>query len=106
MARIDGCGNFHFFLLVLLPLSRAHLAALGIYTYLGAWNQYLWPLLVTNKTNMRTVQIGIGMLQNADAMEVNMVMAGITILLLPSIVIFFLGQKQILSEAFAGALKG
>jgi sn-glycerol 3-phosphate transport system permease protein len=106
MARIDGCGNFHFFLLVLLPLSRAHLGALGIYTYLGSWNQYLWPLLVTNKTDMRTVQIGIGMLQNAEAMAVNLIMAGITIILLPSILIFFLGQKQILSDAFAGALKG
>jgi sn-glycerol 3-phosphate transport system permease protein len=82
------------------------LGALGIYTYLGAWNQYLWPLLVTNKTNMRTVQIGIGMLQHVEAMEVNMVMAGITIILLPSILIFFLGQKQILSDTFAGALKG
>jgi sn-glycerol 3-phosphate transport system permease protein len=106
MARIDGCGNFHFFLLILLPLSRAHLAALGIYIYLGAWNQYLWPLLVTNKTSMRTVQIGIGMLQNADAVAVNLVMAGITIILLPSILIFFLGQKHILSGIFAGALKG
>jgi sn-glycerol 3-phosphate transport system permease protein len=106
MARIDGCGNFRFFFLVLLPLSKAYLAALGIYTYLGAWNQYLWPLLVTNKTNMRTVQIGMGMLQHAEAMAVNLVMAGITIILLPSILIFFLGQKQIISEAFAGALKG
>jgi sn-glycerol 3-phosphate transport system permease protein len=55
---------------------------------------------------MRTVQIGIGMLQNAEAMAVNLVMAGITVILLPSIFIFFVGQKQILSDAFAGALKG
>jgi sn-glycerol 3-phosphate transport system permease protein len=55
---------------------------------------------------MRTVQIGTGMLQHAEAMAVNLVMAGITIILLPSILIFFPGQKQIISEAFAGALKG
>jgi sn-glycerol 3-phosphate transport system permease protein len=106
MARIDGCNNFRYLFQVLLPLSKGHLGALGIYTYLGAWNQYLWPLLVTNKAKMRTVQIGIGMLQNSEAMAVNMVMAGITIILLPSVIIFFAGQRQILSDTFAGALKG
>jgi sn-glycerol 3-phosphate transport system permease protein len=106
VSRIDGCTNFRFLLQILLPLSKSQLGALGIYAYLGAWNQYLWPLLVTNKNNMRTVQIGISMLKNSEALEINLVMAGVTIILLPSIVIFFVGQKQILSGRFAGALKG
>jgi sn-glycerol 3-phosphate transport system permease protein len=106
VSRIDGCTNFRFLLQILLPLSKSQLGALGIYAYLGAWNQYLWPLLVTNKDTMRTVQIGISMLKNSEALEINLVMAGVTIILLPSIVIFFAGQKQILSGRFAGALKG
>ena len=61
---------------------------------------------MTNKTEMRTVQVGISMLQNSESIAVNMVMAGITIILFPSILIFFIGQKQILSGAFTGALKG
>ena len=106
VSKIDGCNNFRFFLQILLPLSKAKIGALAIYAYLGAWNQYLWPLLVTNRSQMRTVQIGIGMLKNSEALQVNLVMAGVTIILLPSILIFFIGQKQILSGAFSGALKG
>ena len=106
VARLDGCGNLRYLVQLLLPLCKGQLGALGIYTYIGAWNQYLWPLLVTNKTEMRTVQVGISMLQNSEAIAVNMVMAGITIILLPSVFIFFIGQKQILSGAFTGAIKG
>ena len=106
VARMDGCGNFRYLVQLLLPLCRTQLSALGVYTYISAWNQYLWPLLVTNKTNMRTVQVGIGMLQNSEALSVNLVMAGIVVVLLPSVIMFFLGQRQILSGAFAGAIKG
>lgn len=106
VARLDGCSNLRYLAQLLLPLCKGQLGALGIYTYIGAWNQYLWPLLVTNKTEMRTVQVGISMLQNSESIAVNMVMAGITIILFPSILIFFIGQKQILSGAFTGALKG
>lgn len=105
-ARIDGCSNFRYLVQMLIPLSKTQLGALGIYTYIGAWNQYLWPLLITNKANMRTVQIGISMLQNSEALAINMVMAGVTIILLPSIIIFILGQKQIISGTFTGAIKG
>jgi sn-glycerol 3-phosphate transport system permease protein len=106
VSKIDGCTNFRFFLQILMPLSKAQLGALGIYAYLGSWNQYLWPLLVTNRNQMRTVQVGISMLKNSEFMETNLVMAGVTIILLPSILIFFIGQKQILSGAFSGSLKG
>jgi len=106
VSKIDGCTNFRFFLQILMPLSKAQLGALGIYAYLGSWNQYLWPLLVTNRNQMRTVQVGISMLKNSEFMEINLVMAGVTIILLPSVLIFFLGQKQILSGAFSGSLKG
>jgi sn-glycerol 3-phosphate transport system permease protein len=106
VSKIDGCTNFRFFLQILMPLSKAQLGALGIYAYLGSWNQYLWPLLVTNKNQMRTVQVGISMLKNSEFLEINLVMAGVTIILLPSILIFFIGQKQILSGAFSGSLKG
>jgi sn-glycerol 3-phosphate transport system permease protein len=106
VSKIDGCTNFRFFLQILMPLSKTQLGALGIYAYLGSWNQYLWPLLVTNRNQMRTVQVGISMLKNSEFMEINLVMAGVTIILLPSILIFFVGQKQILSGAFSGSLKG
>lgn len=106
VARIEGCGNLRYLFTLLLPLSRSSLGAIGIYTFINSWNSYMWPLLVTNKNEMRTVQVGIGMLQNAESLGYNMIMAGIVIVLIPSILIFVLGQKQILSGTLAGSIKG
>ena len=65
-AEIDGCNSFQYFYRIAMPLTLPALGAAGIQTFLSVWNQYLWPLLVTNTVNCRTVQLGIGMLQNAD----------------------------------------
>ena len=105
-AIIDGCNSFQFFLHVGLPLTVPFLGSLGIYTFLQIWNQYLWPLLVTNSIGMRTVQIGIGMLQNADAMAYGPVMAGTVMILVPSILVFIFGQKTLISGLTAGSVKG
>ena len=105
-AIIDGCNSFQFFLHVGLPLTVPFLGSLGIYTFLQIWNQYLWPLLVTNSIGMRTVQIGIGMLQNADAMAYGPVMAGTIMILVPSILVFIFGQKTLISGLTAGSVKG
>ena len=103
---VDGCNSFLFFWKIGLPLTIPFLGALGVYTFLGIWNQYMWPLLVTNKVHLRTVQIGIGMLQNADGMAYGPVMAATTMILIPSVLIFTLGQKTLLSGLTAGAVKG
>ena len=103
---VDGCNSFLFFWRIGLPLTVPSLGALGVYTFLSVWNQYMWPLLVTNKVTLRTVQIGIGMLQNADGMAYGPVMAATTMILIPSVIIFALGQKTLLSGLTAGAVKG
>lgn len=105
-ATIDGCNSFQFFIRIGLPLTKPSLGSLGIYTFLGVWNQYLWPLLVTNSVEMRTVQIGIGMLQNADANAYGPIMAGTIMILVPSILLFIIGQKSLISGLTAGAVKG
>lgn len=105
-AIIDGCGNFKFFLSIVLPISKPAVGALGVYTFLNTWNQYMWPLLVTNKANMRTVQIGISMLQFAETQSFGMVMSGIVLILIPSILIFIVGQKQLIEGITSGAVKG
>jgi sn-glycerol 3-phosphate transport system permease protein len=103
---IDGCNSFRFLISILIPVSRPAIGSLGIYVFLSTWNQYMWPLLVTNKAEMRTVQIGISMLQSAETQAFGMIIAGIIIILIPSILVFILGQKQLIDGMTSGAVKG
>ena len=105
-AEIDGCNSFQYFIRVAMPLTLPSLGAVGIQTFISVWNQYLWPLLVTNSVECRTVQLGIGMLQNADGQAFGTIMAGTTIVMIPSILVFVLGQKTLVSGLTAGAVKG
>lgn len=105
-ATIDGCGHWRFFLQIVIPLSRPALGTLTVYSFLQAWNMYLWPLLITNKTSMRTVQIGISMLQFEEALSWNLVMAGVIMVLLPTILLLIIGQRQLVKGLMAGAIKG
>jgi len=104
--KIDGCGIGQAFFRLVLPLSRPILATLGIYGFLNAWNMYLWPLLITNTNTMRTVQIGISMLQWEENQSWNLVMTGVTLALVPSILLLAIGLKQLVAGITAGALKG
>lgn len=105
-ARIDGCGHVRYFLNIALPLSRPALATLAVYVFLNTWNMYLWPLLITNEPNMRTVQIGISMLQFEEFTAWNIVLAGVALVLLPSLLIIVIGLKQLIAGLTAGAVKG
>jgi sn-glycerol 3-phosphate transport system permease protein len=93
-ARIDGTGPLQFLTRILVPLARTNLAALFLIEFIYMWNQYLWPLVVTNSYDMRVVQIGIKMLlaSEAQAAEWNVIMAGAIIALLPPLVLLLLLQ--------------
>ncbi|MCR2807675.1 carbohydrate ABC transporter permease [Paenibacillus soyae] len=105
-AKMDGCGHVRHFTRIVLPLSRPALASLAVYAFLNAWNMYLWPLLVTSSDTMRTVQIGISMLQFEEMTSWNLVLAGVTLVLLPSLLLLMLGLKQLVGGLTAGAIKG
>ena len=105
-AEIDGCTTFKFLYTIGVPLIKQSLGALIIYVFLQSWNYYLWPLLVTDSVNMRTVLSGLGMLQGAEATDFRPVMAGAMVILIPSILVFIIGQKQMISGLTAGAVKG
>lgn len=105
-ASIDGCRPFRLFFQVLLPLSKGALASLGVFSMVSAWNQYVWPLIVTDKNEMRTVQVGISMLQGLDFSDYSVVMAGMVLLLIPCLLIFIGGHKFFVTELMAGAIKG
>lgn len=105
-AKIDGCSNLRFIWKILMPLTKSAIGAMAVYTFINAWNMYMWPLLVTGSDKMRTVQIGIGMLDSVDSQSITLMIAGVVMIILPSISIFIVGQKQLIRGMFSGAVKG
>jgi len=104
-AAIDGYGHLRFLLFVVIPLSRPVLASLAVFAFLSAWNQYLWPLLVTNDDNMRTVQIGLAGLRGREIDSFNVVMAGTLIAAMPMFAMLIFFQGQLVRGLTAGAVK-
>jgi len=105
-ARIDGASRRRFLWTIVVPLSRPALATLAIYAFLSSWNQYLWPLLVINSTEMRTVQIGLALLQSQEILSWSLVMAGVILIILPTVVLFVFGYRHVVRGLTAGAVKG
>jgi ABC-type glycerol-3-phosphate transport system permease component len=95
-----------FLLTIAVPLARPALGTLAIYSFLSTYNQYLWPLLVTNNKDMRTVQIGIALLQDQERFLWNVVLAGVVMILIPTIFLFIVGNRQLIRGITAGAVKG
>ncbi|MGQ9910002.1 MAG: carbohydrate ABC transporter permease [Candidatus Flexifilum sp.] len=106
-ALVDGCGRFRYLWSILLPLSRPAIATLAVYTFLNTWNQFYWPLLVTNANEWRTTQVGITIFRSFEGGQIfNTQMAATLIVMLPTLVLLILGQRQLVSGLTAGALKG
>ncbi len=95
-ARVDGAGPIRFFFDILLPLSRTNIAALCVILFIYGWNQYLWPLLITQEKNMTTIVMGIqAMLYVPDAVnEWNITMATAILAMLPPVVVILVLQRQ------------
>src|SRR5690242_6141637 len=94
-SRIDGAGPFRFFKDTLLPLSMTTMAALFVIQFILGWNQYLWPLLITTRDDMQTIQTGIRkMIASSDALtEWPMVMATAVLAMLPPVFVVVVMQK-------------
>lgn len=105
-ATVDGYGHLKFMARVAVPLARPTVAALTVFSFLGAWNQYLWPLLVTRDDRLRTVQIGLKQLRGTSIDEINVTLAGTVLAAAPLVVLLILFQKQLIRGLTAGAVKG
>ena len=105
-AQLDGYGHWRFMTRVVVPLSRPTLAALAVFAFLSAWNQYLWPILVTKDDRLRTVQIGLKQLRNTNLDRLNVLFAGVVIAVIPLAVLLLLFQKHLVRGLTAGAVKG
>lgn len=106
-ARIDGCGEVRVFWDMVLPLAKPGLAVLGIFVFMGQWSAFLWPLIITNSNDMRTLQVGFALLANRE-LRVNFgaLMAAATYMALPMLVVFFAFQRYFLRGITIGGIKG
>lgn len=107
-AMVDGCGNFMFYYKILMPSSYPIIATVFISSFVGTWNAYLWPLLVTNIDSMRTAQVAITMLNISEGSSYGYgaVMAAAIIILVPSVLVFLIFQRKIIGGMMSGAVKG
>jgi len=105
-ALLDGYGHWRFMARVAVPLARPSIAALGVFAFLAAWNQYLWPLVVTGGTTpLDTVQIGLKQLVGQQADQINVALAGAVIAFVPLVILLLVFQKQLVRSLTAGAVK-
>ena len=105
-AIMDGCGKWRFMYKIAIPMAKAPIVSLAITGFIGAYNMYFWPLLVTNKTEMRTVQVGMAMLQSQENLFYGRVLAGAIICALVPTILFLFAQDHIIKGMSAGAVKG
>jgi sn-glycerol 3-phosphate transport system permease protein len=105
-AILDGCGHFRYLWSILLPLSRPALGTLAVYAFLNTYNQYYWPLLVTDSPEWRTTQVGITAFKSSEVTLYNMQMAGTLIVMIPTLLLLVIGQKQLVQGLTSGAVKG
>jgi sn-glycerol 3-phosphate transport system permease protein len=105
-AQLDGYGHLRFMTRVAVPLARPSLAALGVFSFLGAWNQYLWPLVSTGGTTpLNTVQIGLKQLLGTQVTQIPVALAGAVIAFVPLVILLLVFQKQLVRSLTAGAVK-
>ncbi len=105
-ARLDGASRIRFLFQFVVPLSMPAIAAFSVYAFVNAWNQYLWPLIVTQSTEMQTVQIGIGMFRSQnESVSWGVIMAATMIMVSPMLLLFIGTQKQFVRGMTMGGLK-
>lgn len=106
-AKIDGCSEVGTFWRVILPLSVPGLAVLGIFVFMGQWGAFFWPMIITNKTLMRTAVVGVAVLGQTEYKTNHAVtMAASVIIALPMLAVFVAFQRYFLQGITVGALKG
>ncbi|MEZ0325977.1 MAG: carbohydrate ABC transporter permease [Fimbriimonas sp.] len=105
-AFLDGAGLWTIYSKVILPLAKPALATLAIFTFMGSWNDFVWPLIVTNDVGMRTLPVGLSIFQGRYNLEYGITMAAAVLTTLPMIIVFLIFQKRITEGIALTGLKG
>lgn len=105
-ARVDGASELKILRRIVVPLAAPGMATLAIFTFLGAWNDFLWPLLVTNSDQIRTLPVGLALLARKNTVNWGDTMAGTALAAGPMILVFLFLQRRFIEGLTAGSLKG
>ena len=105
-AQIDGAGHFRFLTTVVLPLARAPIMVIVVLSFMGSWNALAWPLLVTNSPDWRPIAVGLLNFVTEAGQEINLMMAGAVITIIPILVLYFFTQRQFTESIARSGLKG
>lgn len=104
-ARIDGASDFTIFFKIILPLCKSVLITLGIFTFIGTWNDFLWPLIVMTDSSMYTLPVALANLMGEHTQDTELMMAGSVITILPIVILFAFVQKYYISGIMVGSVK-
>ncbi|HYI26001.1 MAG TPA: carbohydrate ABC transporter permease [Thermomicrobiales bacterium] len=104
-ARLDGASEWAIYIRIIVPLVRAPMAALGIFTFLAAWNDYLWPLIVINDLEKSTLPLALTFFNSQHAQRYDLVMAAAAMAVIPVIIVFVIFQRQIVNALVLAGLK-
>lgn len=105
-AKIDGAGYLRIFMDIFIPLSKSSLFALGIFLFIGSWNNFLWPFMTLTSSDMMTVPVGLPMFNSLMGSDMVMPMAAAFMASIPTIVVFLLFQKHIIKGITMSGIKG
>ncbi|MBE3597320.1 MAG: carbohydrate ABC transporter permease [Limnochordaceae bacterium] len=105
-AAVDGCPRWRFLTQILVPLARPAVLTAGLFTFIGSWNAFLWPLIVTNRETMRPIQVGVATFFQEYGTLPNLAMAASTMAVAPVLLFFFLVQRQFIEGIIRTGLKG
>ncbi len=105
-ALLDGASRMRILMQIVLPLARPAIATITLFIFLGEWDNYLWPLIVTNSEAMRTLPIGLRFFVEESGSQLNLMMAGAVMAVVPIILLFFMAQKQFIEGISMTGSKG
>jgi len=104
-AFLDGASHWTVFRTIIVPMSRASLATLAVFAAMGAWNDFLWPLIVLKDEEKMTLPVGLALLQGRYTNDWNMIMAGAVISVVPIVIAFFAAQRTFVNGMISSGLK-
>jgi multiple sugar transport system permease protein len=105
-ALVDGCGHLRYLWYVAAPLTRPILITAGLLAFLGSWNAFLWPLVVTNTEKMRVIQFGLQMFLREESTDYHLLMAASTFTILPIVIVYVVAQRYFIEGVSGTGLKG